>query len=111
MQKPKPVVQQHAAASGPVAVTEDVTPPRAISNTPPSYPADAKAAGIEGTVVIKYVVTETGAVTGVTAVRGPPDSSRSAKPRSAAGVSCPRKRTANPWLSLASRVFPFRIKT
>jgi TonB family protein len=37
----------------------------------PSYPAAAKAEGIEGTVIIKYVVTESGQVTNVRVVRGP----------------------------------------
>jgi protein TonB len=69
--KPKPVARQAPKAAGPIAVTEDVTPPRAVSMPAPSYPADAKAAGIEGTVVVRYVVSETGAVTGVSAVRGP----------------------------------------
>jgi periplasmic protein TonB len=58
---------------GPIQVTENVTPPSPLSNPAPAYPADAKAAGIEGTVVVKYVVTETGAVTNIQVVRGPPE--------------------------------------
>ena len=37
----------------------------------PSYPSAAKSAGIEGTVIVAYVVTESGAVSSVKAVRGP----------------------------------------
>ncbi|MBK7583162.1 MAG: energy transducer TonB [Myxococcales bacterium] len=111
VQKPKPVVQQHAAASGPVAVTEDVTPPRAISNTPPSYPADAKAAGIEGTVVIKYVVTETGAVTGVTAVRGPPELVAVCEAAVRSWRFMPAQKDGQSVAVTRVARFPFRIKT
>src|SRR6185436_12199533 len=45
VQKAKPVVQK--AKDEPIRVTEDVTPPKAISMQAPSYPAEAKAAGIE----------------------------------------------------------------
>ncbi len=37
----------------------------------PGYPPDAKAQGIEGTVIIKYVVTVSGAVSNVRVIRGP----------------------------------------
>jgi periplasmic protein TonB len=59
------------APRGPVRVTEDVTPPVPISQPGPAYPAAAKAAGIEGTVIVKFVVTESGNVTDVQAVKGP----------------------------------------
>jgi periplasmic protein TonB len=71
--KPPPVRVAPTKPKGPIQVSENVTPPVAISNSQPAYPADAKAAGIEGTVVVKYVVTETGAVTNITIVRGPPE--------------------------------------
>lgn len=72
IEKPKPVLAPRAP-SGPIRVTEEVTPPRAVVQTKPDYPADAKAAGIEGTVIVKFVVTEKGEVTEVQAVRGPPE--------------------------------------
>jgi len=71
--KPPPVRIAPPKPKGPMQVTENVTPPSPISNPQPAYPADAKAAGIEGTVVVKYVVTETGAVTNIQVVRGPPE--------------------------------------
>jgi periplasmic protein TonB len=71
--KPPPVRIAPPKPKGPMQVTENVTPPSPISNPQPAYPADAKAAGIEGTVVVKYVVTETGAVTNIQIVRGPPE--------------------------------------
>lgn len=61
--KPKP--------SGPMRVTENVTPPKVLSQVSPGYPAEAKQAGLEGVVIIKYVVTELGTVTGVQVLRGP----------------------------------------
>jgi protein TonB len=69
IEKPKPVAAPKS--NDPLRVTEDVTPPKALNMSAPSYPADAKAAGIEGTVIVKYVVTESGEVTNVSAVRGP----------------------------------------
>lgn len=58
----------------PVPVSEGMTPPEPIVKlVKPEYPADAKAAGLEGTVVIRYVVNEQGDVTDVRAVKGPPE--------------------------------------
>jgi protein TonB len=38
-----------------------------------AYPASAKAAGIEGTVVVRFVINEQGMPTQVQAQRGPPE--------------------------------------
>ena len=55
-------------------MSEDDTPPELVGPAArPEYPADVKAAGIEGTVLIRYVVTETGEVKDVKAVKGPPE--------------------------------------
>jgi len=71
IEKPKASAQK--SRSQPIRVTEDVTPPRSISMSAPGYPPEAKAAGVEGTVFVEYVVNENGAVTNVKAVRGPPE--------------------------------------
>jgi len=69
---PKPkVVKQAPKPKKPKRLTKDMTPPKALAQSQPGYPASAKADGIEGTVIVKYVITATGAVTGVKAVRGP----------------------------------------
>jgi len=74
---PAPIVVQKPAPpappkrSGPMRVTENVTPPKSLSQASPTYPAEAKQAGIEGVVLIKYVVTEAGTVTNITVLRGP----------------------------------------
>lgn len=71
IEKVKAVVPQKPAE--PVRLTEEDTPPRAIVQTSPQYPAEAKAAGFEGTVIVDYVVTDKGEVTEVKAVKGPPE--------------------------------------
>lgn len=66
---PKPVAPPKPR--GPVRVTEDTVPPKVLAKPSPVYPAEAKAAGIEGTVVVKFVVTEAGEPTQIQAIRGP----------------------------------------
>jgi periplasmic protein TonB len=66
---PKPVVKE-----GPRPVSETDTPPELIGAAPvPEMPGEAKAAGVEGTVVVKFTVTESGAVTDVKVLKGPPE--------------------------------------
>lgn len=67
--KPRPVEQPR----GPIRVTEDVTPPQPLSQAQPEYPASVKAAGIDGVVIVKYVVSETGQVTDAKVLKGPPE--------------------------------------
>ncbi len=71
---PPPPPPPKAVTNKPVPVGENDTPPERIGPAPiPEMPAEAKAAGIEGTVVVKFTVTETGAVTDVKVVKGPPE--------------------------------------
>ena len=56
---------------GPVRVTADTVPPEQIAGNGAAYPASAKAAGIEGTVIVKYVVDTSGNPTNIESVRGP----------------------------------------
>jgi protein TonB len=58
-------------ANKPLRLTKDMTPPVPVSQPGPGYPSSAKDAGIEGTVVVQFVVTENGGVSNVRAVRGP----------------------------------------
>lgn len=66
--KPKPVARPRPKI---MRVTEDVTAPVPIAQAQPSYPDEARSQGIEGTVVVKYVVDETGKVSAAKVVRGP----------------------------------------
>jgi protein TonB len=70
---PPPKIAPLEKPKGPIRVTEDVTPPTAISQTQPEFPAAVKAAGIDGVVTVKFVVTETGQVTDVKVLKGPPE--------------------------------------
>jgi protein TonB len=68
--KPPPPPKQEKP-KGPTRVLEDDTPPELLTKTKPEYPASAKAAGIEGVVIVRYVVSETGVVTDAKVIKGP----------------------------------------
>jgi protein TonB len=83
VEAPKPAVVEAPKAvvapkvekpAGPTRVLEDDTPPALIGpQTKPEYPSSAKAAGIEGVVVVKYVISDTGVVTDAKVIKGPPE--------------------------------------
>lgn len=108
IEKPKPVAPPKS--NEPQRVTEDVTPPKALSMAAPPYPADAKAAGIEGTVVVKYVVTETGEVTNVSAVRGPEELRAVCEAAVKGWKFEPALKDGKPVAVHRMARFPFRIK-
>ncbi len=68
---PPPPKPAPAAPKGPIRVTEGTTPPEPLEQPTPEYPSSAKAAGIQGTVVVKFVVTEAGLPTQIKSVKGP----------------------------------------
>lgn len=59
------------APSAPVRVNAETNPPVEIRAGLTSYPAAAKASGIEGVVVVKFVVATSGEPTDIQAVSGP----------------------------------------
>lgn len=62
-----------ARAAGPVNLPEEATPPsESPDNRPPDYPEDARAAGKEGLVILKIVVTEQGTVGDIKVMKGDP---------------------------------------
>ncbi len=69
----KKKVARKKAAPAPVFVSEREasTPPRAISRRRPAYPAEARSEGVEGVVVVRFLVSRSGSVTDVRVVRGP----------------------------------------
>ena len=91
----------------------NATPPEPIVKlVKPEYPADAKAAGLEGTVVVRYVVTEQGDVTDVRALKGPPELFSVC----VAAVKAMRFKPAldgdgKPLMVVRYMKFPFRLKT
>jgi len=64
--------------SGPVRVSSGTMAGQVIHQTPPVYPADAKAAGIQGTVVLKAIIGKDGTVENLTVVSGPKELQKSA---------------------------------
>jgi periplasmic protein TonB len=65
--KPKVVVRK------PVRLTEDMPKPVQTLMRTPEYPSSAKLAGIEGVVIVKYVVGEDGSVRDAKVLKGPPE--------------------------------------
>jgi TonB family protein len=57
--------------SGPVAVSPEIMQTRKISGPAPIYPAEAKKAGIQGSVVIHIVIGKDGTVKTATVASGP----------------------------------------
>jgi protein TonB len=60
-----------AAPSGPVRVSSGVSSGMLLTVIQPAYPAIAKAAGIQGTVVVEAVISKTGRINSARAVSGP----------------------------------------
>ena len=54
------IVGPGAAQNGPYKAGGDVTAPHAINKVNPAYPPDAKAAKIQGTVVLRVVISAAG---------------------------------------------------
>jgi periplasmic protein TonB len=65
--KPKAVVRK------PIRLTEDMPKPVQTVMKTPEYPSSAKLAGIEGVVIVKYVVGEDGSVRDAKVLKGPPE--------------------------------------
>ena len=59
-----------APYAGPVQSNEDVDPPVVLRKTSPSVPEEARAQGIESTVVVRFVVTEVGDVVDAVVIEG-----------------------------------------
>lgn len=56
--------------SGVHALTEDTIPPKPITNAYPQYPTEARAAGVEATIVVSFTVNEDGTVSDIKIRRG-----------------------------------------
>ena len=66
---PKPKPQK----AEPVSLPEDADPPEPCEdNAPPAYPEAARTAGIEGKVILKLAISETGAIIDVKVLKGDP---------------------------------------
>ena len=93
-------------------LTEDMTPPRALSTPQPGYPEALRKQGIEGTVIVRFIITAAGTTRNVRAVRGPSE-------LRAACVAAVKRWRFKPALDAQGNAvaipktmrFPFRIKT
>jgi protein TonB len=67
---PAPVVKK--AQTGPIKVSAGVVSGLKIAGMEPQYPAIAKAARIQGTVVLQATISKQGTIQGLRVVSGPP---------------------------------------
>lgn len=72
---PPPVVREKPAVKKPIRLTEDMPKPVQLvgSGVQPEWDPAAKSAGIEGVVIVRYVIGEDGSVRDVRALKGPPE--------------------------------------
>jgi TonB family protein len=78
---PAPAVEAPAAAmpTGPVRVASGVVAGMILSKAMPIYPEEAKAAGVQGAVVLHAIISKTGTVENITVVSGPEELRDSAR--------------------------------
>ncbi len=70
---PEPPRHVRPAAHAPLQMTEGISPPEpAPENAQPEFPEEARAAGKEGVVVLKFVVTVAGTVEQIQVLKGEP---------------------------------------
>lgn len=65
------VVQQAVAPKGPTQVSRGVMAGRLLSKITPGYPAIARAARVEGTVVLQAIISKSGAIENLRVISGP----------------------------------------
>ncbi len=109
---PKPVVEvkPKPKPAAPVRVTENMSQP--VCTIPAAnYPPGAKAQGIEGTVIVRFVVTETGEVRGVRAMRGPAELREVSEAAVRSATCTPAILDGAPVMVFQARPFRFRLKT
>ncbi|HEX9200042.1 MAG TPA: TonB family protein [Acidobacteriaceae bacterium] len=69
---PPPVGASAGNVARPVRVSPGVAAGMAISQPPPVYPADAKAARVQGVVVLHAIISKEGTIEDVNVISGPP---------------------------------------
>lgn len=92
-------------------VSEDDTPAKGLSTPPPSYPAAARAAGIQGAVVVRLTIDESGNVLDAKIVKGDPNFDEVVLPVVKTWKYEPAKhQDGKPFLSVKTVKIPFKIK-
>jgi protein TonB len=69
---PPPVVQRVVKPAGPQRVSSGVVQGLAISQPQPVYPPIAKAAHVQGVVVLHAIISKTGTIENLNVISGPP---------------------------------------
>lgn len=78
----------------------------------PAYPSAARSAGIEGVVVVRYVITESGRAAAVKAVRGPAELLAACEAAVRQWTFTPAQNEAGQAIPVVKFArFPFKIKT
>jgi len=70
-ERPASVPPQPAPAPGPANTGGQIEMPKLLKMVPPAYPPDAKAAGLEGSVVLQLVITLEGAPVSMKVISSP----------------------------------------
>jgi len=98
-----PVAAAAPKALAPVNLPEEATPPvESPANRRPDYPESARAAGIEGLVILKIVVTESGKVGNIQVMKGEP-------PFVEAAIAAVKTHTFQPAMLAGRPISVFRI--
>jgi protein TonB len=66
------IVVQKAKPTGPIRVSSGVATGNLINKIQPIYPAIAKAAHVQGTVILHAIISKTGTIDNLTVESGPP---------------------------------------
>jgi protein TonB len=91
------------AALAPMNLPEEATPPQEVpGNRRPDYPESARAAGLEGLVILKIVVTEMGRVGNIQVMKGEP-------PFVEAAIAAVKTHTFQPAMLAGRPIAVFRI--
>lgn len=98
-------------APGPIQLPENATPPVALANGMPAYPEQARREGVEAVVVVKYVVSETGAVQNISVVRGHPLFDNAVLAAMRSWRFTPAMVDGRPVAVFRTFKFPFKLKT
>lgn len=95
----------------PYQVNEVTTPPTVRDKVMPAYPEDARKQGVDMVVVVKFVVTETGAVEDITFVRGHQTLDAAVREALAKWTFTPGTLDGKPVRVVRLLKFPFHLRT
>ena len=86
-------------------------PARPLSQPRPAYPAEARSQGIQGIVILRFMVTATGGVTHLKIIKGHPALNRAVLSAVQSWTFKPALHNGTPVTSWRTARFPFRISS